>query len=240
MSILELKQPLPKTALIDLDWAIYRVGFASEEAEEVQAKARLTELVTDIVFFDLKCHDYEAYLTGSNNFRDSIAVTVGYKANRKDAKRPKHYQALRDHAVRLGAVIVDGEEADDRVATRMSQGEFVLVGVDKDLLQIPGWIYNPVKKEIQKIEPFEGLVNFYTQILTGDRSDNILGLKNIGPVKAAKILKDCKDEVSLYKACVKAYEDKGEPLERVIENGRLLWLRREEGQIWEPPMELKE
>jgi DNA polymerase-1 len=235
MLISELKQPLPKMCLVDGDWMVYRVGFASEEDDEALAKARLTELLTDICYFDLKCHDYEVYLTGSNNFRDKIAVTVPYKGNRDKNKRPKHYQALRDHFVRLGAVIVDGEEADDKVAIRMSQGDFVLVGVDKDLLQIPGWIYNPVKKEIQKIEPFEGLRNFYTQLLVGDRSDNIQGLKGIGPVKAAKILEKCTNEVELYRACVKSYEDKKEPPERVLENARLLWLRREEGQLWEPP-----
>lgn len=240
MHISELKQPLPKNCLIDGDWLIYRVGFASEEDDEALAKARLTELLTDVVFFEVKAEDYEFYLTGSGNYRNDIAVTVGYKANRADAKRPKHYQALRDHAVRLGAKIVDGQEADDAVAIRMSQGEFVLIGVDKDLLQIPGHHYNPVKKEYQFITYEEGIYNFYLQVLTGDRTDNIPGLAGIGPKKAAKILSECGSEADLCRAAWKAYQDKKHTYEYFLEQGRLLWLRREEGQMWEPPIELKE
>ena len=82
------------------------------------------------------------------------------------------------------------------------------------------------------IEEYEGIVNFYKQILTGDRVDNIVGLKGIGPVKATKILKDCKTEADLYKAVLEAYDNDEE---RVLENARLLWIRREPNQIWSPP-----
>ena len=39
---------------------------------------------------------------------------------------------------RLGAVIVDGQEADDEVAIRMTKepDQYLLVGVDKDLRQL--------------------------------------------------------------------------------------------------------
>ena len=51
-------------------------------------------------------------------------------------------------------------------------------------------------------------------------------------VELGKILADCKTEQELYEECVRAY---GGDEDRVIENGRLLWLRREEKQIWQPP-----
>ena len=73
---------------------------------------------------------------------------------------------------------------------------------------------------------------FYAQILTGDAIDNIIGLKGIGPVKAGKLLKECDNEMELYAACVAAYDGNED---RVIENARLLWLRREDDQIWAPP-----
>jgi hypothetical protein len=41
----------------------------------------------------------------------------------------------------------------------------------------------------------------------------------------------------MYKACVEAYESKDMTEERVIENARLLWLRRKENELWEPPYE---
>jgi hypothetical protein len=48
-------------------------------------------------------------------------------------------------------------------------------------------------------------------------------------------LQECEDELALYKACVDAYDGDEE---RVLENAQLLWLRRYEGQTWEPPKEL--
>ena len=74
---------------------------------------------------------------------------------------------------------------------------------------------------------------FYSQILTGDAVDNIIGLKGIGPKKAEKSLKGCTTVQELYKVCVDMYDGSEE---RVLENGRLLWLQRLEGQIWEGPV----
>lgn len=105
---------------------------------------------------------------------------------------------------------------------------------DKDLNQLPGHHYNPVTDERYYVTEFEGLKSFYTQLLTGDRTDNIKGLDRIGPVKAAKILKDCKTEQEMLQAVTKAYADKGESFDRLVENGKLLWLRREPGQTWRP------
>ena len=222
----------PSVALIDADIICYRVGFASEDVDEALCLARVTELLHDIVYFDLKCDDYKAYITGKGNFRYDIAVTEPYKGNRKDAKRPVHYEAIRNHLQRLGAELVEGQEADDAVAIEASTNGGWIVSIDKDLDQVEGWHYNFVKKEEYYVTEFEGLKNFYSQILTGDRVDNIIGLKGIGPVKAAKILADCKTEREMYDACVKAYDGN---IERVTENGSLLWLRRAPNQTWYPP-----
>lgn len=185
----------------------------------------------------LKCDDYRAWITGKTNFRFEVATTVPYKGNRKDAPKPKHYDALRNHLMKLGAEMSDGEEADDAVAIASTKGNYWIVHVDKDLDQLPGWHYNPVKDEEYYVTEFEGLYSFYKQILTGDRVDNIEGLRGIGPVKADKILKDCTTERELYEACLKAYDGN---TDRVLENGRLLWLRREPNQMWQPPLNLQD
>ena len=75
---------------------------------------------------------------------------------------------------------------------------------------------------------------FYTQILTGDSADNIKGIRRVGPVKAGKILEGLTTEQELYEACVKAYDG---DTERVLENARLLWLRRYEGELWNAPVQ---
>lgn len=217
----------PTLAIIDADIICYRVGFASEDVSEEVCMARVTKLVNEIVYEDLKCDDYKAYITGKGNYRNELAVTEPYKGNRKDAKRPVHYQAIRTHLQRLGAELVEGSEADDAVATEATKTGGWIVSIDKDLDQVAGWHYNFVKHEEYYVTEEEGLRNLFTQVLTGDRTDNIIGLKGIGPKKAEKLLQDCKTEREYYDACLKAYD--GNQL-RVDENLNLLWLRREPNQ----------
>ena len=83
---------------------------------------------------------------------------------------------------------------------------------------------------------------FYSQLLTGDTVDNILGLERCGPVKAYDLLHECKTEEELFKAVQGAYEEKHGDEWRVhmLEMGRLLWMVREldsEGEpvMWEIP-----
>ena len=226
----------PKMALIDADIICYRVGFASEDTDQQICLARVTELVHDIVYSQLKCDDYKAYITGKGNFRNDIAITAPYKGNRKDMKRPTHYEAIRHHLQRLGAELVEGMEADDAIAIEATANGGFIVSIDKDLDQIPGHHYNFVKQEEYFVDEWTGLVNFYKQILTGDRVDNIMGIKGIGPAKAAKLVAECKTEQELFDVCVKAYNDNGEDgVARVVENGNLLWLLRTPNQRYQPP-----
>jgi hypothetical protein len=222
------------TAFIDADSLCYAVGFSSNDAEEPIAISRLEQTMTELCM-DLDCADYKGFLTGKGNFRDSIAVTVPYKGQRI-AEKPVHLQALRDHLVNSwGFEVVNGIEADDAVgiaAYAVPEDESIMVHIDKDLNQFRGWHYNYRKKEKYYVSEFEGLTAFYTQILTGDRIDNILGLKGIGPVKAKRILEKCTNESELYQAVLKAYEG---DQQRVLENGQLLWLQRSPNQVWTLP-----
>jgi 5'-3' exonuclease len=226
--------------LFDADWAVYRVGFASEDVSESYARSRLVELFTDIVYIDCKADDYKAYISGKGNYREQVAVTVPYKGNRVDMKKPKHYEYLRGVLKdRLFATVCNGYEADDAVAIQSTlHPEAIIVHVDKDLDQLPGKHYNPVKREFYEITQEEGMRNFYKQMLTGDRVDNIKGVGGIGPAKADKALKSAHSEVEMASVVWDIYKDKKLNQERFIENGRLLWLQREPGQLWTPPMEL--
>lgn len=190
--------------------------------------------MTDLCM-DLDCEDYKGFLTGKGNFRNDIAVTVPYKGQRVSDK-PTHLTALREHLVSSwGFTVVDGIEADDAVgiaAYALAEDESIMVHIDKDLNQFRGWHYNYRKKEKYYVSEFEGLLSFYTQMLTGDRIDNIVGIKGIGPVKAKRILEECTNENELYQAVLKAYEG---DQQRVLENGQLLWLQREANQVWQIP-----
>jgi hypothetical protein len=222
------------TALIDADSLCYAVGFSSNDIDEALAVSRLESTMVELCM-DLECDDYKGFLTGKGNFRVELAKTVPYKGTRPTEK-PIHLQALREHLVSSwGFVVVDGIEADDAVgieAYKLPEDETIMVHIDKDLNQFRGWHYNYRKREKYYVSEFEGWYNFYLQILTGDRIDNIEGLKGIGPAKGAKILKDCTTVEDLYDAVLKAYD--GDTV-RVLENGQLLYLQRKEGDVWQPP-----
>jgi hypothetical protein len=227
--------PLPREALIDSDFLSYRIGFATAGESQQAAKARLKEWLDGLLYFTLKIDDYQLFLTGKGNFRDDIAVTKPYKGNREGFVRPEHYQYLREVMIdEYGASVSYGEEADDVVAYASCTGDYILVHVDKDLDQLKGHHYNPVKNEWYYVNEFEGLYSFYTQMCTGDRTDNIPGLAGIGPAKAKKLLKDCATEEDLAQAVWKAYQDANHGLEYYREQGQLLWLRRKPDELWEP------
>ena len=236
-------------ALLDSDILGYRIAFACENETIDVAKHRLDHYITDILmcgvdntFKDCFCDSWQLYLTGKNNFRYGVATTVPYKGNRV-APKPQHLQALRQHMIEeWGASVTDGDEADDAIAidgTTLGLA-CVMVSLDKDFDQIPGWHYNFVKKIGYFVDERQGLYSFYKQILTGDTADNIQGLAGIGPVKAAKKLAVCEDvtdlseyEMAMYDVCVDAYEGN---VDRVLENALLLWLRRTPNEMWTPPL----
>jgi len=96
----------------------------------------------------------------------------------------------------------DGWEADDQVRAWAYEAQqdnipWVIAGIDKDLLQIPGTHFNyggsdkkplPEEKKWHFIDEVEGPYRMACQLLTGDVVDNIKGIKGIGPAKAKKLL----------------------------------------------------
>ncbi len=221
---------------------MYRIGFSTEDEPVGIAKARLTEWLEDFIYVNLKADEYKAWITGKSNYRYDIAKTVPYKGNRKDVQRPKHYEALREHLVkRHDAIVTVGEEADDAVAIDSTKilDECWIVHVDKDLDQLQGWHYNPVRDERYYLNEFDSYSAFCTQLLTGDRIDNIPGLAGIGPKKAQKALQDAKNKEELIQKAWGKYEELGHSMDYFVEQGQLLWLRRYEGEIWQPPNKLQ-
>jgi len=129
------------------------------------------------------------------------------------------------------AKVVDNIEADDALGLKQDS-DTMICSIDKDLLMCEGNHYNFVKKEKYYVTADEGLLNFYMQFLVGDRIDNIIGVRGIGPVKARKLLED-KTAQEMFDVCV---EELGSE-ERAIENGILLYLQRKPDEIWSPPSE---
>lgn len=223
--------------LIDGDIIAYRCAFSAKDGTTKDAIESCDDLL-DYVISECSFHTgnrvHKLFLTGKSNFRTEIAKTAEYKGNRKSVEKPVHLTAIRDHMINSrNAIVSDGEEADDLIAKGATEygSMCVVASVDKDMLQLEGAHFNFNKGEWKFVDAFEGLTFFYTQILTGDAADNIKGLYNIGPKKAEKILKGAKTEEDLWEKVLAAYNG---DVDRVVENARLLWLRRYDGEIWEP------
>tara|TARA_R110000868_G_scaffold6738_1_gene37687 strand:- start:423 stop:1136 length:714 start_codon:yes stop_codon:yes gene_type:complete len=220
------------TALIDADIVAYRCA-ASAEKEEASIAMMRTDLLMQEIISATGSTGYKAYLSGygEDNFRRK--VDPQYKANRVDVVKPIHLAACQEFLVtHWKAETVRGYEADD--AMGMSQtAETVICSIDKDMLQVPGYHYNFVKKEFKQVTEDEGLKAFYTQTLVGDRADNVFGVAGIGPVKAAKLLDSLLPQ-EYYKACLTLYLD---DKERLHSNCKLLWIWRSPGDVWEPPVD---
>lgn len=227
-----------KMALIDGDILTYRVGWVSNDVSEAIACARLRDYVLDIVHVFARCHEFTGFLSPrGETFRHRIATTAPYKGGRS-AEKPIHYDALRDYMVEvLGFSMAVDEEADDLLGiwlTRLGD-EAVCCSLDKDLLTIAGDHCNFVRKTISTVTEEEALTNFYRQIITGDKVDNIIGAGGIGPARAEAIFPLGIEEELMFELCVQTFQGN---VDRVIENGKLVRIRRTPGEIWTPTFNL--
>ena len=118
------------TALIDGDILVYRIGFASDDDEEKFAISRMGNYIQELIRPDY-VDDFLGYITGSSNFRYQIANEKEYKGNRSDARKPNHYESLRNYLTeKWGFELVEGEEADDAIgiaAYGMRAGAFCIM-----------------------------------------------------------------------------------------------------------------
>lgn len=219
--------------LIDGDIIVYRVGFSCNSGEEWSiAKSRVDRTLQDIIENTDSCMGVGYLTDGKDNFRNKVAVTAPYKGNRI-ANKPPFYDEIRKYLEEYhGFKMEYTQEADDAIGIQHAEltqwnikEPIVIASIDKDLLMIPGMHYNIAKKEMSKVSIQQAHTNFWMQVLTGDRTDNIIGLLGIGPVKAAKILERVHACRMQSIAVVNAYQDRNN--ESLYENMELLWIRRE-------------
>lgn len=194
---------------------------------------------------------YTVLIDGDGNFRTRIATMRPYKGNRAANSKPLMYNNIRQYLLDVWeAEVVYDHETDDEITLRATQLQAdgitsVIVGVDKDYMQQPGWLLNPAKG-FKHIGEQEGLWRLYVQCLTGDTADNIPGAYKVGPSAARKHVGKEMTEEQMWNAVVCAYRlsmdlhpDKYPegmtPEDAALENMRLVYLRREAGEIWVPP-----
>lgn len=227
VSIKEMREALSVMSKEDaihwLNSEVYERGLERAENAISEIKSFLSES------FFLDIDSWELYITTcKNNFRNNISSD--YKANRKPNK---YVWILREHYLNNGAFCSDTLEADDLIADRSKElgvDNCVVISIDKDLKQIGGfyWSYYKQKqklsdgtyyineygnherefkqREVEFISKEEAEYNFYFQMLLGDSTDNIKGLKGVGKVRAEKMLKNSSN---YFLTVARAYFSKG-------------------------------
>ncbi len=230
--------------LIDGDIICYRVAFSCQKKDENGnqvfehegiARARCNTMIEEILY-NTSATDCMGFLTdGKENFRNKVAVTQPYKGGRL-VEKPKHYDFLRYHLEHVHKYeMCTTQEADDAIGiTHMDltdgniDAPVVIASIDKDLLMIPGRHYHISTKVSAVYDINESMKKFFLQVLTGDRTDNIMGLKGIGPVKAGKIMYNTMEYDSMFSSMAMSYKERDE-YARLDETAELLWIRRVAG-----------
>src|SRR3990172_4114069 len=208
-----------RTALIDGDFVAYQTAaWAHTSQSDVLAMTeRLMAQLTDWARHAF-CSKIIVALScpREDGFRRKAYPL--YKAHRNadpPAMLDTAKQVLRDE---FQTVEMKGLEADDIMGILATNGKIfspVMVSVDKDLLQIPGWHFNPEKQDFPTFIPLEAADRaFHMQWLTGDTGDGFKGLEGIGPKKAEKILEAVKGIDNIVLAVAVAYASHAEKYTR--------------------------
>jgi hypothetical protein len=151
------------------------------------------ENIISKILYNTNSDDYIIYLTGENNFRKELATILEYKGKR--SSKPIFLEDIREYLRHRGAITVSYLEADDCLSAKYQElDNAVICTQDKDLRTVPSLNYNPTTNKISDISEREAIFNFYHQLITGDATDNIPGIKGLGKIRATKLLEPLYDE----------------------------------------------
>ena len=173
----------------DADALVYVASWGDKTLEE--ALEKLDNSIQSVLA-TLWAHedDVTFVVKGKNNFRHVIYPE--YKSHRKSEEDPEKkaiMDAVYDRLLtKYKAIKANGEEADDVVAYLALANNGTVISPDKDLRTVPVPIYNPQKDEHYPLDVDGADLMLHLQILTGDSTDGIPGIKGIGIKKAEKIL----------------------------------------------------
>lgn len=225
----------PSFAVLDGDILCYRAAYWADQEGTEDLGSRLE--------FDLQ------QWTPPNV--DTIAVA--FSCSRKDNFRSKIYPLYKEHRTQepprnlkytkdllsdmTFCYMYDDVEADDLLGRKAE--EAVMVTIDKDLLQISGWHYHPLRETLQWVSPIKASFNFHRQWLTGDSTDNLPGVPGLGDIRAENTVLYKTDPINYTQAVLATYERKDLSLDYCLQMARCVRILRagedaKSGAEWDP------
>jgi len=146
-----------------------------------------------------------------------------YKANRPKAPDGLHeqFELVRNlcDALCIQKLYKEGYEADDLIADicARSKDDCLVITYDKDMLQLVKYphvkIYNPQQKRMLDDEYVKEKYNIPAKhfdiylALVGDASDNIKGVRNIGPKRASILINNTNGDIHSICSCIKVEKE---------------------------------
>lgn len=214
-----------KVGLLDADIIAYQISAVNELRVDWDSNGDITQYpntLADVtaqvdkhigeLMAQLKFDRVIICLTDKENFRKEILTT--YKANRAGALKPVLLSDLKEYMANNYETYQRPKlEADDVMGILATHptlipGSKCIVSIDKDMKQIPSYVFNPDKDLTPKrIREKEANRLHYIQTLTGDAVDGYTGIPGVGPKKAETILNG--HDGTEWERIVKAYEHKG-------------------------------
>ena len=168
------------------------------------------------------------------NFRKHVAVSQPYKGGR--GKKPEWTDDAKKYLVnKYGFKVVTYVESEDCVACTMRDiglDKCYGAAIDKDIIYgVPGCYYNYQKKEWVTTSESDAIKFEAYQFICGDSIDGISAVKGVGEKGAKKILYGLEDSEEIMNAVAHTYKSKGHDYAYMIENMRLIHIRR----LWDEP-----
>ena len=182
-------------AIVDADSIYFQAAAAAKNKKYKLAVRKYIDVVMRRISRDLlEPAAWRVAVKGHGNFRKDIYPE--YKAHRKEL--PEDLKERLDYGYwymvdKYDAMPADHAEADDYVSiwgheAREYGLNYCIIGIDKDLKQIPGKHYNFRSGKFTDVDERTAHYNLMHQCITGDSSDNIPGIPKVGPVGARKLL----------------------------------------------------
>ena len=174
-----------KIALIDADSLCYISGDDLDQALDKVDKAIQSILETS------QATHYKVFLEPKKNnvYRKKIFQT--YKANRVGKPLPEFYNDIKDYiGSEWDAYGLNGYESDDVIISSYKKfkkefpfSDVIVCALDKDYKTYPITFFDTYYQrfgQVSVIDEQEAEYNFLLQMITGDLSDNIKGIKGKG------------------------------------------------------------
>jgi len=147
----------------------------------------------DEMLRESKATHYIALIKGKNTTKNRLAVNPDYKGNRPK-ESPKYWDLCKQHFIEnWGAIEVNDMEVDDAVAICYYElVDAFICAIDNDLLGLSTHNklshFNWRKKEFYTVSDYDASYKFWSDMICGQKGDNIQGLKGKGEKFAEKLL----------------------------------------------------